>query len=458
MRFASAFWKEVTASLARARGGFMGRRTGATAAGEGDDIRAICRTLLRTRGEASVVTLARAALDAFARLDEAGQREFFRFLGDELGPEAAALDRAVEAYRGGARSGDRDRPRAGRRAAAPRPARPSQHLAERNVRSPRDARGAVGGPAGATGARAARRGLPLLAPRLVQPRVPRDPAHRLAYPRLRARKDHRIRSGAPDPRLGRPAAPPGVGSALFRVLPSLPSRRTPHLRGGGALPGACEFRAGAHLRRGGTGRRGGGGHRGVSTPSATASAASSGSRSATSSSSRWCTSSRSSCRDCAGSPPCRPSPGSGSGWPGKPDKAGWPTRAVSATSRAPTGRPTTSSPVCSGSARAISSTGSGVANPWTRLARFHLRNGARLERLNWMGDPSSSGLAQSGGMMVNYVYDEAEVVANHEAFVNEGRIAHAPAVAALAEGPAAELLPKERNARRLPQKRAARIP
>ena len=70
--------------------------------------------------------------------------------------------------------------------------------------------------------------------------------------------------------------------------------------------------------------------------------------------------------------------------------------------------------------------------PLDPVARFHLGNGARLERLNWMGDPSTSGLAQSGGVMVNYVYDEAEVVANHEAYVNEGRIAHAAAVAALA--------------------------
>ena len=38
-------------------------------------------------------------------------------------------------------------------------------------------------------------------------------------------------------------------------------------------------------------------------------------------------------------------------------------------------------------------------------------------------------------MMVNYVYDDLEVVANHEAFVNEGRIAHAAEVAALADAP-----------------------
>ena len=70
--------------------------------------------------------------------------------------------------------------------------------------------------------------------------------------------------------------------------------------------------------------------------------------------------------------------------------------------------------------------------PLDPVARFHLRNGARLERLNWMADPSPSGLAQSAGLMVNYVYDESAVVANHEAFVNEGRIAHSRAVASLA--------------------------
>ena len=65
------------------------------------------------------------------------------------------------------------------------------------------------------------------------------------------------------------------------------------------------------------------------------------------------------------------------------------------------------------------------------VARFHLRNGARLERINWLSDPSPTGLSQSAGIMVNYVYDEADVVANHEAYVNEGRVAHTRAVASL---------------------------
>ena len=43
--------------------------------------------------------------------------------------------------------------------------------------------------------------------------------------------------------------------------------------------------------------------------------------------------------------------------------------------------------------------------PLDPVARFHLGNGARIERLNWSGDPSAKGLKQSCGMMVNYLYD-----------------------------------------------------
>ena len=39
------------------------------------------------------------------------------------------------------------------------------------------------------------------------------------------------------------------------------------------------------------------------------------------------------------------------------------------------------------------------------VARFHLGNGARIERLNWFADPSPKGLKQSHGLMVNYLYD-----------------------------------------------------
>lgn len=66
-----------------------------------------------------------------------------------------------------------------------------------------------------------------------------------------------------------------------------------------------------------------------------------------------------------------------------------------------------------------------------RVAHFHLANGARVERINWMGDRSSKGLEASAGMMVNYLYDLADIEANHEAYSTHGQIAASPAVLAL---------------------------
>ena len=56
--------------------------------------------------------------------------------------------------------------------------------------------------------------------------------------------------------------------------------------------------------------------------------------------------------------------------------------------------------------------------PLDAVERFHLSNGARIERLNWLGDTSDKGLAQSCGMLVNYGYLLREVEANHEAYIN----------------------------------------
>ncbi|MCB1921946.1 MAG: malonyl-CoA decarboxylase family protein, partial [Candidatus Competibacteraceae bacterium] len=56
------------------------------------------------------------------------------------------------------------------------------------------------------------------------------------------------------------------------------------------------------------------------------------------------------------------------------------------------------------------------------VARFHLANGARIERLNWSGDTSTKGLAQSAGMMVNYLYKLNDIEANHEAYRGEGKV------------------------------------
>ena len=64
--------------------------------------------------------------------------------------------------------------------------------------------------------------------------------------------------------------------------------------------------------------------------------------------------------------------------------------------------------------------------PVDSVARFHLANGARLERLNWMGDPSKAGIRRSLGLMVNYVYRPEDVERNHEAYAKRGKIVAAP--------------------------------
>ncbi|TAK80100.1 MAG: hypothetical protein EPO20_29700 [Betaproteobacteria bacterium] len=70
--------------------------------------------------------------------------------------------------------------------------------------------------------------------------------------------------------------------------------------------------------------------------------------------------------------------------------------------------------------------------PLDPVARFHLSNGASLERLNWLGDSSEQGMARSAGVMVNYVYWLAELERNHERYFKEHSIAAAPAVEKLA--------------------------
>ena len=62
------------------------------------------------------------------------------------------------------------------------------------------------------------------------------------------------------------------------------------------------------------------------------------------------------------------------------------------------------------------------------VARFHLDNGARLERLNPMADLSAKGLRQSFGLMVNYLYDLKRIERHHEKFV-DGEIAYSRQIA-----------------------------
>ena len=75
-----------------------------------------------------------------------------------------------------------------------------------------------------------------------------------------------------------------------------------------------------------------------------------------------------------------------------------------------------------------------AGRPLDPTARFHLSNGARIGRLNWLADTSSRGLGQSAGMMVNYIYKLTEIEDNHEAFTGAGKIAAAGSVRALLRG------------------------
>ena len=77
--------------------------------------------------------------------------------------------------------------------------------------------------------------------------------------------------------------------------------------------------------------------------------------------------------------------------------------------------------------------------PVDPVARFHLGNGARLERINWLADMSENGLGQSHGLMVNYLYDLDDVEKNHEAFAQQRTVVASSAVTKLVKAPAFDL-------------------
>lgn len=78
---------------------------------------------------------------------------------------------------------------------------------------------------------------------------------------------------------------------------------------------------------------------------------------------------------------------------------------------------------------------SGSGRAFDPVAHFHLSNGARVERINWLGDTSPKGMQQSAGMMVNYLYRLGDIEANHRAYRDEGRVVAASAVRGLTRTP-----------------------
>ena len=75
----------------------------------------------------------------------------------------------------------------------------------------------------------------------------------------------------------------------------------------------------------------------------------------------------------------------------------------------------------------------GNGRPVDPVARFHLGNGAQVERLNFLGDRSPKGMHQSYGLMVNYRYRLGEIEKNHEAYAENGHIAAMPALRKMAQ-------------------------
>ena len=79
--------------------------------------------------------------------------------------------------------------------------------------------------------------------------------------------------------------------------------------------------------------------------------------------------------------------------------------------------------------------------PLDSVARFHLGNGARLERLNFAADTSERALRQSHGLMVNYLYDVEHIERNHEAYAQQHAVVAAGAVSRLVKAPARDVVP-----------------
>lgn len=79
--------------------------------------------------------------------------------------------------------------------------------------------------------------------------------------------------------------------------------------------------------------------------------------------------------------------------------------------------------------------------PADPVARFHLGNGARLERINFLADSSDNGMQQSYGIMVNYLYDLDDIEKNHEAYAENRTVVASSAVKKLARpGPTGDLI------------------
>jgi malonyl-CoA decarboxylase len=62
------------------------------------------------------------------------------------------------------------------------------------------------------------------------------------------------------------------------------------------------------------------------------------------------------------------------------------------------------------------------------VANFHLTNGASIQRINWLADPSETGRERSAGLMANYLYEPEHIAARAEAFLTQSDVPMSNAV------------------------------
>jgi len=62
-------------------------------------------------------------------------------------------------------------------------------------------------------------------------------------------------------------------------------------------------------------------------------------------------------------------------------------------------------------------------NAFDPVAHFHLKNGAYIFRLNWLGNLSKKGINESFGIMVNYFYDQSKLGEYSSGYLTNNRVA-----------------------------------
>ena len=67
------------------------------------------------------------------------------------------------------------------------------------------------------------------------------------------------------------------------------------------------------------------------------------------------------------------------------------------------------------------------------VGNFHLSNGASVDRVNWLANPSPAGLSLSHGLMVNYRYDPERIAAHAHAYATDRVVAASDAVRELVD-------------------------